>query len=84
LPGSKVQWRFQVAQSRQAIDGQIKELRSTLVSSFAALGLGLLVLAALQAIYGLWPLRRQARSPQFVVEPVSPKDPRSRAAGGRN
>ena len=61
LPGSKVQWRFQVAQSRQAIDGQIKELRSTLIGSFAALGLGLLVLAALQAIYGLWPLRRVRR-----------------------
>jgi signal transduction histidine kinase len=32
-----------------------------LVRSFAALGLGLLVLAALQAIYGLWPLRRVRR-----------------------
>ena len=61
LPGSNVRWRFQVAQSRQAIDGQIKELRSTLVGSFAGLGLGLLVLAALQAIYGLWPLRRIRR-----------------------
>jgi hypothetical protein len=61
LPGSEVRWRFQVAQSRQAIDGQIKELRSTLIGSFAALGLGLLVLAALQAIYGLWPLRRVRR-----------------------
>jgi len=58
LPGSKVRWRFQVAQSRDAIDGQIRELRATLVRSFAVLGLGLLVLAALQAIYGLWPLRR--------------------------
>ena len=58
LPGSEVRWRFQVAQSREAIDGQIRELRTTLVRSFAALGLGLLVLAALQAIYGLWPLRR--------------------------
>ena len=61
LPGSNVRWRFQVAQSRQAIDSQIKELRSTLIGSFAALGLGLLVLAALQAIYGLWPLRRVRR-----------------------
>jgi signal transduction histidine kinase len=58
LPGSQVRWRFQVAQSRDAIDGQIRELRVTLVRSFAVLGLGLLVLAALQAIYGLWPLRR--------------------------
>ena len=61
LPGSEVRWRFQVAQSREAVDGQIRELRSTLVRSFAALGLGLLVLAALQAIYGLWPLRRIRR-----------------------
>jgi signal transduction histidine kinase len=61
LPGSAVRWRFQVAQSRQAIDSQIRELRSTLVRSFAALGLGLLMLAALQAIYGLWPLRRVRR-----------------------
>jgi signal transduction histidine kinase len=61
LPGSEVRWRFQVAQSREAIDGQLRELRSTLVRSFAALGLGLLVLAALQAIYGLWPLRRVRR-----------------------
>ena len=61
LPGSNVRWRFQVAQSREAIDGQIRELRSTLVRSFAALGAGLLVLAALQALYGLWPLRRIRR-----------------------
>jgi len=61
LPGSEVRWRFQVAQSREAIDGQIRELRATLVKSFAVLGLGLLALAALQAGYGLWPLRRVRR-----------------------
>ena len=61
LPGSDVRWRFQVAQSREMIDNQIRELRSTLIWSFAALGLGLLVLAALQTIYGLWPLRRVQR-----------------------
>jgi signal transduction histidine kinase len=61
LPGSTMRWRFQVAQSRDAIDGQIRELRATLVRSFAALGLGLLFLAALQAFYGLWPLRRVRR-----------------------
>ena len=58
LPGSEVRWRFQVAQSREIIDRQIKDLRTTLVRAFAALGIGLLVLAALQAFYGLWPLRR--------------------------
>jgi signal transduction histidine kinase len=61
LPGSNVRWRFQVAQSRDAIDGQIRELRATLVRSFAALGAGLLALAALQAFYGLWPLRQVRR-----------------------
>ena len=58
LPSSEVRWRFQVAQSREIIDRQIKDLRTTLVRAFAALGIGLLVLAALQAFYGLWPLRR--------------------------
>jgi signal transduction histidine kinase len=58
LPGSKIRWRFQVAQSRETIDEQIHQLRKTLTWSFTALGLGLLVLAALQTFYGLWPLRR--------------------------
>jgi signal transduction histidine kinase len=58
LPGSKVRWRFQVAQSRETIDDQIHHLRSTLFWSFLALGIGLLVLATLQTFYGLWPLRR--------------------------
>jgi len=58
LPGSNVRWRFQVAQSREMIDAQIRQLRSTLVWSFLALGIGLLILAALQTFYGLWPLRR--------------------------
>jgi signal transduction histidine kinase len=58
LPGSPVRWRFQVAQNRIDLDEQIKVLRRTLVRSFGALGLGLVMLAALQALYGLWPLRR--------------------------
>ena len=58
LPGSKVKWRFQVAQTRDGLDAQISALRRTLVRSFALLGLGLIVLAALQTFYGLWPLRR--------------------------
>jgi signal transduction histidine kinase len=61
LPGSKVRWRYQVAQSRETIDDQIHRLRSTLIWSFTALGAGLLILAALQTIYGLWPLRRVRR-----------------------
>ncbi|VVT12328.1 Signal transduction histidine kinase [Sphingomonas aurantiaca] len=58
IPGSKVHWRFQVAQSRDGLDAQITTLRRTLVRSFALLALGLIVMAALQTFYGLWPLRR--------------------------
>ena len=61
LPASDIRWRFQVAQSREMIDAQIRQLRSTLFWSFLALGIGLLVLAALQTVYGLWPLRRVRR-----------------------
>jgi signal transduction histidine kinase len=58
IPGSPARWRFQVAEQRDALDDQISVLRRTLVRSFGILGLGLIVLATLQAIYGLWPLRR--------------------------
>jgi signal transduction histidine kinase len=58
LPGSPVRWRFQVAHSRAILDEQLREMRATLAWSFAALGFGLLMMAALQAFYGLWPLRR--------------------------
>ena len=61
LPGSPVRWRFQVAQSRETIDDRIHRLRLTLIWSFTALGVGLLILTALQTVYGLWPLRRVRR-----------------------
>ncbi|HET6535779.1 MAG TPA: HAMP domain-containing sensor histidine kinase [Sphingomicrobium sp.] len=61
LPGSPVRWRFQVAESREAMDDQIHRLRLTLFWSFAALGFGLLILGGLQTVYGLWPLRRVRR-----------------------
>lgn len=57
LPGSPTVWRFQVAQSREVLDAQIGTLRKTLLRSFALLALGLIVMAALQTLYGLWPLR---------------------------
>lgn len=64
LPGSDIEWKFIVAQSRDSLDAQIAELRSTLIISFLLLALGLIILAALQTLYGLWPLRyvRQAIS----------------------
>jgi signal transduction histidine kinase len=61
LPGSPVRWRFQVAESREMLDDQIHHLRSILFWSFTALGFGLLILAALQTFYGLWPMRRVRR-----------------------
>ena len=61
LPGSKVRWRFQVAEARDTLDLQIHQARLTLFWSFTALGVGLLILAALQTFYGLWPLRRVRR-----------------------
>ncbi|MGF1550255.1 MAG: sensor histidine kinase [Sphingomonadaceae bacterium] len=58
LPGSDRRWHFQVAQDRSALDEQIALLRRTMIRSFAILGLGLVIMAAIQALYGLWPLRR--------------------------
>ncbi|MBB6424867.1 signal transduction histidine kinase [Sphingopyxis sp. JAI128] len=62
LPGSKTNWRYQIAQSREALDIQVGAVRSTLVPSLALLGLGLIILAALQTFYGLWPLRHIRRA----------------------
>ena len=51
-----------VAQSTDGLNSQVEQLRTVLVTSFILLGLGLIILAALQTFYGLWPLRavRQA------------------------
>ncbi|MCB2049109.1 MAG: sensor histidine kinase N-terminal domain-containing protein, partial [Novosphingobium sp.] len=56
LPGSDTQWRFVVAGSREDLDQQISQTRWILVYSFVILGIGLLVMAALQTWYGLYPL----------------------------
>ena len=58
LPGSKVRWRFMVAQSRDAMDLQIRQLRQTLGYSFALLALGLIMggsAAGLGALLGVLP-----------------------------
>lgn len=62
LPGSRTNWRFQIAQSRDALDLQIRAVRATLIPSLALLGLGLIILAALQTFYGLLPLRHIRRA----------------------
>jgi signal transduction histidine kinase len=58
LPLSPTIWRFQVAEVRTSLDEQIGSLRRTIVRSFALLALGLIVMATLQTLYGLWPLRK--------------------------
>jgi signal transduction histidine kinase len=57
LPTSDTRWIFMVAQSRSGLDSQILQLRSILIISFLILAIGLIILAALQALYGLSPLR---------------------------
>ena len=66
LPGAPTVWRFQVAENREGRDAQIAALRRTLVRSFLLLALGLLVLAALQSVYGLRPLRRVREEIAFM------------------
>lgn len=58
LPDSDARWTFAVASAREQLDFQIARIRSILVWSFAVLGFGLFVMAALQSSYGLRPLRR--------------------------
>lgn len=62
LPGSKTQWWFTVAASRQELDQQLRRIRSILGYSFVILGLGLFLMAGLQTWYGLFPLRRVRRA----------------------
>jgi signal transduction histidine kinase len=57
LPGSDTVWWFTVAQRQSDLDEQVGRVRRILFRSFAVLGLGLLVMAALQTWYGLGPLR---------------------------
>jgi signal transduction histidine kinase len=58
LPGSDTRWWFVVAQSRDELDSQVRNIRGILFWSFVVLGLGLFLMAVLQTWYGLNPLRR--------------------------
>lgn len=58
LPGSATTWRFQVAATRESLNAQIAMLRRTMIRSFVMLGVGLILMAALQTVFGLWPLRQ--------------------------
>ena len=58
LPDSKTRWTFAVASATGELQAQQAEIRGILLWSFAVLGLGLFLMAALQSWYGLRPLRR--------------------------
>jgi signal transduction histidine kinase len=58
LPDSETRWTFAVASATGELTAQQAQIRSILLWSFAVLGLGLIVMAALQSWYGLRPLRR--------------------------
>ncbi len=62
LPMSDTLWRFQVGQKLEALDTPLKQMRRTLIISFAVLALGLILMAGLQTVYGLWPLRSLRRA----------------------
>jgi signal transduction histidine kinase len=64
LPGSKSQWWFTVAASRGTLNDQLTRIRSILFYSFVILGMGLFLMAGLQTLYGLNPLRRVRRAIQ--------------------
>ena len=66
LPGSDTQWWFTVAASTGELEAQIASIRSILVYSFVILALGLLLMAALQTWYGLFPLRHVRRAIQTM------------------
>ncbi|MBX7482985.1 HAMP domain-containing histidine kinase [Qipengyuania sp. 6D47A] len=66
LPDSDTRWTFAVASARGELDYQISRIRSILIWSFAALGLGLMTLAVLQSWYGLSPLRRVRNAIQVM------------------
>jgi signal transduction histidine kinase len=61
LPGSEVVFQFQVAQSRVPLDAQLQRVGRTVTISLLILGAVLIALAAIQALYGLMPLRRVGR-----------------------
>jgi signal transduction histidine kinase len=66
LPGSSTNWVFVVAASRADLNSQISQIRAILAWSFASLGAGLFLLAAVQNWYGLLPLRRVRRAIQRI------------------
>ncbi len=81
LPGATTVFRFAVAERADGLDREVLRARRTLWIALGLLGLGLVLLAALQATIGLMPLKRlsaaiagirdgrQARVPETAVPP---------------
>ncbi len=61
LPRSKQPIRFAVAANIEEVEDQIARFRRTLFRSLGVTGLGLILLSAMQATYGLSPLRAVRR-----------------------
>jgi signal transduction histidine kinase len=57
LPRAKAPIRFAVAANIEELEAQIAQFRRTLIRSLGVMGLGLIILSASQATYGLSPLR---------------------------
>jgi signal transduction histidine kinase len=57
LPRAKTPIRFAVAANVEELEAQIAKFRRTLFRSLGVMGFGLIILSALQATYGLSPLR---------------------------
>jgi signal transduction histidine kinase len=62
LPGAPDPIRIRVAMNRQSFDDQIVSLNLLLLSSFAVLGVGLVVGGTVQLVWGMRPLREARRS----------------------
>jgi len=60
LPGAPTVWRFAVAENAQRLDAELAAFRRVLWLSLGALGVGLLLLSAVQATVGLSPLKRMS------------------------
>jgi signal transduction histidine kinase len=60
IPGSQTVWRFAIAENAQRLDEEIVAFQRVLWLSLGALGIGLLLLSAAQATFGLSPLKRMS------------------------
>ncbi len=60
IPGSETVWRFAIAENAKRLDDEQVAFQRVLWLSLGALGVGLLLLSAAQATFGLSPLKRMS------------------------